>query len=811
MESLSDLIQLLKNPLLFICRTGFKKVDSVKDLDTTISLLVDRTLSLKLTEEQVELLNELRGKFSEFPNHDLDAKKRIIQESLEIIDKIDSPELSSGIEEPQGVLSSFAERKQVLATGIQYVKGVGPRIAALLKRKGIVTIEDALFYLPRSYEDRRNIKPISRAVPGNRETLRGRILGLGVVSYGRRRIFEMVIGDESGTVIAKWFNFNEAYLSHLKRRYSKGETVVISGKIEAFRYQREVLHPDIEVIKEDGDESLHFKRIVPKYSEAEGLHQKTIRRIMKNVVDRYGCEIPDAVPRSISERLGLPDVAVAFERIHFPKNEDDFDRLVDGRSAYHRRIIFDEFFFLELGLALRKRGLVLGKGIAFRVNNNIPERLENLIGFSLTGAQRRVIGEIADDMAKPHPMNRLIQGDVGSGKTVVAFAAALVAAENDYQAAFMAPTEILAEQHFATLRPLAEGFGLSMALLTSNMNSTRRREVYPKINAGEINVVVGTHAIIQEGVGFSKLGLGIIDEQHRFGVVQRASLKKKGINPDILVMTATPIPRTLAMTVYGDLDVSIIDEMPPGRLPVRTQVYHERQRKRVYEIVADEISRGFQAFIVYPLIEESETVDLMNATTMYEHLQKDVFPDYCLALLHGRMKGEEKEAVMQSFKQGSVQILVSTTVIEVGIDVPRATLMVIEHAERFGLSQLHQLRGRVGRGEHSSQCILLAQFKKSDEARKRLEIMEETNDGFRIAEEDLAIRGPGDFFGVRQSGLPDFRVANIIRDAKVLNEARREAFDLVSKDPLLQDPKHHFMKESLKQRWKGRLQLAGIG
>ncbi|MCD6353855.1 MAG: ATP-dependent DNA helicase RecG [Proteobacteria bacterium] len=705
----------------------------------------------------------------------------------------------------------MVDRLKGLSAPIQYVKGVGPRMAALLQRKGIETVEDALYFIPRDYEDRRKIKPISKAEVGKRETLLGEILGLSLVLYTRRKVFKMVVGDKSGSIIVKWFNFKQAYLMHLKKRFKKGQHVIISGKIEAFRYQKEISHPDIEIIDQEQDEYLHFKRIVPRYSETEGLHQKNLRRIMKNVVDASLQIVPDGIPRDICRKRNLVDISSALQKVHFPENEDDIDLLVSGKSPYHRRIIFDEFFFLELGLALRKRGVVFEKGISFKTNNGFYEKFDNLIPFSLTSAQKRVIDEIKDDMAKPHPMHRLIQGDVGSGKTIVAFAATLIAVENNYQAAIMAPTELLAEQHYLTLHQLAKQVGLRTTLLVSGIKSSLRKDIYKNIKDGNVDLIIGTHAIIQEAVKFSNLGLGIIDEQHRFGVVQRASLRKMGPNPDILVMTATPIPRTLAMTVYGDLDISVVDEMPPGRLPVKTRVFHEKDRLKVYEIIAEELKNGFQTYIVYPLVEESDKMDLMDATQMYEQLQKEIFPHHRLALLHGRMKSEEKEKVMQKFKDGEIEILIATTVIEVGIDIPRATLMVIEHAERFGLSQLHQLRGRVGRGEAQSRCILLAQYRKSDEARRRLSIMEQTNDGFKIAEEDLNIRGPGEFFGVRQSGLPDFRVANIIKDARILYEAREEAFELVRSDPLLENPEHFFLKEILKQRWKGRLELAGVG
>jgi ATP-dependent DNA helicase RecG len=807
MDQLADIIGSIKSPLLFISRT--KKIENVKDLEITIGNLIERAIVLNLNDAQQNLIVEFKKCFYDFALLDGASKLKRIEEALRLISSI---EIAITTFSGEKDLSSAIEKKSnILLTPIQYIKGVGPRLAELLKKKGISTVEDALYFIPRDYEDRRNIKPIFKARVGEKETLKGKIVGLSLVSYNRRKVLEIIVGDETGVIIAKWFNFNQPYLNYLKKKFKPGQVVIVSGKVEAFRYRKEMSHPDIEVIENEEDDQLHFKRIVPKYSETEGLHQKTIRRIMKNVVEGYAGAVSDGIPRYISKKRNLADMSCAFQRIHFPENDDNFDLLISGKSPYHQRIIFDEFFFLELTLALRKRGVLLEKGISFNTRDNFLEIFEPRLPFHLTGAQRRVINEIKTDMTKPSPMNRLIQGDVGSGKTIVAFAAAFIAIENHYQVAIMAPTEILAEQHFLTLHQLAEKLGIKTAYLFSSMKKTSRDEVYKNIKNGEINLIIGTNAIIQEGVEFAKLGLGIIDEQHRFGVIQRATLKRKGESPDILVMTATPIPRTLAMTVYGDLDISIIDEMPPGRKPIKTKVFHEKERQRVYDLISREVEGGNQAYIVYPLIEESEKLELMNATKMYEHIQKEVFPQYRSALLHGRMKSEEKEEVMQRFKTNEVQILVATTVIEVGIDVPQATLMVVEHAERFGLSQLHQLRGRVGRGEKPSYCILLAQYNKSDDARRRLRIMEETNDGFKIAEEDLNIRGPGEFIGVRQSGIPDFRVANIIRDARILNEAREEAFELVRQDPLLQEPQNFFLKEVLKQRWKGRLELAGVG
>ena len=485
--------------------------------------------------------------------------------------------------------------------------------------------------------------------------------------------------------------------------------------------------------------------------------------------------------------------------------------LTNGSSVAHRRLIFDEFFFLELGLALRKRNVGLESGNSYLLTDRYAKKLKKILPFELTGAQRRVVKEIIDDLKKPHPMNRLLQGDVGSGKTIVALIASLIVIENGYQAAFMAPTEILAEQHSATIAPFAEKLGLRLALLTSSVKGSMRTTICQEIAEGKVDIIIGTHAIIQESVEFKKLGLAIIDEQHRFGVMQRAMLKKKGVTPDVLVMTATPIPRTLGLTVYGDLDSSVIDQMPPGRIPVKTKLYHERNRETVYQKISGEVENQKQVFIVYPLIEESEKMDLMNATHMAEHLQKDVFPRYTIGLLHGRVDQKDKERIMSDFQAKRIDILVSTTVVEVGIDVPNASLMVIEHAERFGLSQLHQLRGRVGRSDYPSQCILLAQYSKSDDARRRLKIMEETTDGFKVAEEDFAIRGPGEFLGTRQSGIPDFRIANLIKDVKILSEARQEAFRLIERDPELSLQEHSVTKMVLQERWKGRLELASIG
>ncbi len=702
-----------------------------------------------------------------------------------------------------------------LETPIQFIKGVGPKLAEILGKKGIVTVEDALYLLPNRYEDRRQVVPIARLRPGVTGVFAGEVISADVVpTKGGRRFFEVVARDASGTISFKWFNFNPAFL---KKTWKKGRRGIFTGLVSQFGLQREVHHPDAEWMAEGESveavmarDPVSFGRVVPVYPLTEGLHQKTLRKVMKGVVDQFAPCVESMLSPAVAGRQGLLPLADALRRVHFPNGDTDPRGLEEGKDPANRTLVFDEFFFLELGLALKKRGVTLEPGIAFAVSHTYTKPLLKLLPFSLTGAQRRVLAEIKEDMMAPHPMHRLVQGDVGSGKTLVALMAALVAVENGYQVAIMAPTEILAEQHYLNIHRWCDELGVSVALVTSSLKGKAKKEALARVAGGEAQIVIGTHAVIQDKVEFHRLGLGIVDEQHRFGVLQRGLLRKKGENPDILVMTATPIPRTLAMTVFGDLSLSVVDELPPGRTPIETRICFESRRKQVYGIIRDEVAKGRQAYVIYPLVEESEKSDLKAATQMAEHLANDIFPDLRLGILHGRMKPEEKEAVMRSFKSREIDILVATTVIEVGIDVPNATVMVIEHAERFGLSQLHQLRGRVGRGSEKSRCILMAGERLSEDAEKRLRVMESTTDGFRIAEADLEIRGPGDFLGTRQAGIPDFRVANILRDGRILEEARQEAFAVVERDPELRMPQHEKLRAELARRWGGRLELAGI-
>ena len=706
------------------------------------------------------------------------------------------------------------QSRQHLSTPVVYLKGVGPRLAEKLAKLDIHTVEDLLYVLPHRYEDRRQFSKISHLRDGVHEVFSGEILACGeaTTSRSRRKIFEAVVGDGSGQITLKWFHYRKEWMT---KRFIAGRRAVFTGEVKRYGAMREIHHPDVEFLAPDqslddykSSDPLAFGRILPVYPLTEGLTQYAARKIWKQAVDLFASYVPSHLPDSLIKKHHLMPLAEALQQIHWPSNETSMEQLEQGRTPALKSLVYDEFFFLELGLALKRRGIVLKAGIPFAVNHKYTKPLAALLSYRLTNAQRRVLGEIKQDLMSPHPMNRLIQGDVGCGKTIVAMMTALIAIENETQVAVVAPTEILAEQHYLLFHRWLEQLGLKVALLRGKMPAAEKRKILEDIRAGRVNLVVGTHAVLQERVEFQRLGLGIIDEQHRFGVRQRAVLREKGTNPHILVMTATPIPRTLSLTLYGDLALSVIDEMPPGRIPVETIVASDNQRGRVYSRVRQELNAGHQAFIVYPLVEESENSDLLAATEGAEKLKNEVFTEAQVGLLHGRMKPTEKEEIMSRFKNREIDILVSTTVIEVGIDVPNATVMLVEHAERFGLAQLHQLRGRVGRGESGSICILLKSYKCSEDGKKRLEVMRATNDGFRIAEADLEIRGPGEFLGTRQSGLPDFRVANILRDGRILEDARQDAFSYAESREF-RDSKQ--IQAILKERWGSRLELASIG
>jgi ATP-dependent DNA helicase RecG len=760
-----------------------------------------------------------------------------------------------------------------LDTPVQFLKGVGPKLGDTLKKKGIETIQDLLEWYPRAYEDRRAARNIASLRPDELVSLKAQVVRVSSFNMGKstRKIYDVTLRDDTGKIHCKFFR--TPYKGYFER-FQPNQMVRVIGKVSHYRGQIEFMHPDIQdesgednageqdilipvYPESEGLTNRQLRKMVdtaleeikleyaPELSGAPPVEVKKNRyaptgpvpfipssqREPKMGKSALSSRLPTSVRKNrdarailVPEVLGPPPIEKlpewtrekyalvkrfdAIEKVHKPPSDAGAE-FIEQTSPYHRRIIFEEFFWLELYLASRKSGVKREGAPAFEPRLGMIDKLRKNLPFALTGAQDRSLQEIIRDLGKPHPMHRLVQGDVGSGKTLVALMASLVAIENGFQAVIMVPTEILAEQHWLNARKFFEPLGVTVGLLTGSMKQSERNQTNEMLKNGLIQFCVGTHALIQEGVEFKNLGLVIIDEQHRFGVHQRSELKKKGVSPHFLVMTATPIPRTLAMTVYGDLDVSVIDELPKGRVPIITRVTFESKRAQVMKFLKEQLEKGRQAFVVYPLVEESEKIDLKNAVTESERIRTEL-PQFKVGLLHGKMKSDEKEEVMRKFRAHEYDVLVSTTVIEVGVDVPNATVMMIEHAERFGLSQLHQLRGRVGRGEHKSYCILMLGHAVSEESRTRCEIMEKTNDGFKIAEADLEIRGPGEFLGSRQSGLPGFKMANLVRDVKILQDSRAAAFEIVEKDPDLMDPDHASLRNEL-LRAHGATALVSVG
>ena len=663
---------------------------------------------------------------------------------------------------------------EVLATPLQFLKGVGPRRAADLEHAGLVSLEDLLYRFPLRYEDRSRLQPIASLKPGQTASIAGRVLACGLRSTRRPgfKIFEAAVDDGSGSLRAVWFN--QPFLRDI---FMRGQHVVLYGAVEMRgSVSLQITNPQYEILDDEDGETIHTGRIVPVYERTGTITPKMQRRLVYDALQRVPADLPDQLPEEIRVRLGLPSRYAALLATHFPPEDAPLDALNQFATPAQRRLIFEEAFLFQMGvLAKRQSAAAEAKPAAIHVDDRIRESARSVLPFRLTNGQKQALKDIVDDMQRRFPMNRLLQGDVGAGKTIVALLAAIVAMENGLQVAFMAPTEILAEQHFQNISRLLQASRFRVALLTGSTASAARREQLAQIESGAIPLVVGTHALVQGDVRFKQLGLVVIDEQHRFGVLQRATLRAKGLHPDVLVMTATPIPRTLALTVYGDLDVSMIRELPAGRLPIKTAAKPESRRDEVYAFIRDQLDAGRQTYVIYPLVEESAKIDLKAATEMHDHLAQEVFPAYRVGLLHGRMKADARDRVMKAFVSGELQILVSTTVVEVGVDVPNASVMIVEHAERFGLSQLHQLRGRVGRDRHQSFCFLLYQSPLSDEARERLKAMTDTTDGFEIAERDLRLRGPGDFFGTRQAGVPTFRMIDLVRDRELLDVAQHEA------------------------------------
>jgi ATP-dependent DNA helicase RecG len=702
-----------------------------------------------------------------------------------------------------------------LDSPVSSLPGVGPSRAQHLKQKGIATLEELLYYFPFRYEDRIHFTRLGDLHPGQLACVQVEVLTAGLVRLrgrGRRGIFHLAAGDDTGVLYAKWF-----YGDYLERVFRPGQRIVLYGKVEEDPYrpgQLQMLQPQHEILsagREPAD-STESGRIVPIYEAAGSVTSRVLRRLVHAALKRLASPLPDPLPVPLRQRRGLPDRRVALTETHFPEADIDLGQLQAFRTPAQQRLIYEEFFFLQLGLALQRRHAQRSPGIPFALNDAIREAIKKILPFHPTAAQKRVLKEIAADLQKSAPMNRLLQGDVGSGKTIVAFEAAIVAMENGHQVALMAPTEMLATQHFISACQRFASTPYRLGLLISNLPAKEKKQTREELAAGEVDLVAGTHALLEKEVAFHRLGLVIVDEQHRFGVAQRLELIRKGSagrpQPHVLVMTATPIPRTLALTLYSDLEMSVLDEMPPGRRAIETRWIRESKESEaagVWSFVRKQVGAGRQAYIVYPVIEESKQ-ELKAATKEFQRLSQEVFRGLPVGLLHGRLKGEEKEAVMRAFHSGRVQILVATSVVEVGVDVPNATVMVIEHAERFGLSQLHQLRGRIGRGRHASYCFLLTPGEVGEVARERLQTLTQTQDGFQLAELDLKLRGPGEFFGTRQHGFLNFRIANLLRDQELLAQAKQDAFAYVAEEP----PGFAATVDYVRRLWQRRYRLAAV-
>ncbi len=823
-------------PIQFACRDAYAHLPTVRNLDRFVSEQVINTLGERVYPRAMEMdLLSLRNLFVDFHTRltRIEQQDRLTK-ALALLSRLQGD--ARAVSQPAGpskenqvhpppVRSSPA--RPLWELSIQYAKGVGPKRTLLLERLGAHTVEQALWTLPWRYEDRSVITPVAELVPGATRSVCGVITRTEATRARVRRlsILDVAVQDATGTVHAVFFN--QPYLEDVLK---EGLRVMMTGRVAAGRGgwpEVRLEATQFEVLGGGEDELLHVGRIVAIYHETKGWTSRQMRILMQGLLAEYGADMEEVLPLSVRARHRLPPIGEAIQQVHFPLPKTDLTALDQGVTSAHRRLVFEELLLLQAAIVLRQREMK-EEPKAFRFNPHVSQlkQLAKVLPFTLTSAQERVFHEIQADMVSSRPMNRLVQGDVGSGKTVVALHALVMACGSGCQTALMVPTEILAEQHHLNLAPLLEAVGLKAVLLTSGGKAKDRNETLKQLESGAAQVAIGTHALIQKKVRFARLGLVIVDEQHKFGVLQRKTLLEKGYRPDVLVMTATPIPRTLAMTVYGDLDVSVIDMLPPGRKPVRTLLYTDGQRHKTWQLVGDELKAGRQVYIVYPLVEESEKVDLKAAIQGVEHLQREIFPQARVGLLHGRLPTAEKERTMAAFKAGTIQVLVATTVIEVGVDVPNATVMVIEHAERFGLAQLHQLRGRVGRGAQQSLCILMATYlareararvsrdgrpeENASGAQQRLTALVNSNDGFVIAEEDLRIRGPGEFLGLRQWGVPEFRAANLVRDAQLLEQARQEAVALLEQDPGLTLPQHQAFKAAMFRRWRGKLALGDV-
>ena len=791
----SAAVDAIRRPLWFAAADEFARVDRVRDLERGVAGAARRAASLAIPPDARVILEKVAQRFAS----PLEGEARIaaVREALELLHP----------------LMDFAWAEEALARPAGRLPGVGPRRAEALARRGLCSVSDLLFLLPGRYDDRRSFALIGNLEVGRRATFLGEVQTADFVARrgGGRRLFQALVGDETGTVTLKWFRGGEALRGSLR----KGRRIRVTGDVRRYRFALELIHPEIDLLNQEEDRAAAAPRVVPDYAAPEGIPPRTFRRIIAAAVNSYADLMASHLPRALARERKLPETAAALRWIHDPSDAVDLEALRERDSPAHERLVLEELYLLEVGLALRRAKRAAGPGIAIDVARPRIDAAEAALPFRLTPAQRRAWAEIRADLGRPHPMSRLLQGDVGSGKTVVAFLAAIAVAECGFQTALMAPTELLAEQHERTLQQLAGGggdaTGIRVALLTGSVPRTEAAEIRSRLGRGEVDLVVGTHALVQGEVEFARLALAVVDEQHRFGVLQRAALARKchaGLSPHTLVMTATPIPRSLALTVYGDLDLSVIEELPPGRRPPETVLLRSGEGQRVTELIRETVARGEQVYVVYPLVEESEKIDLRAAVESTERIRA-AFPKLRVDLVHGRLDGAARAEAMARFVAGATQILVSTTVIEVGVDIANATLMVVEHAERFGLAQLHQLRGRVGRRDRLGTCVLVARAA-SEDSEARLRAMLETCDGFRIADADLRIRGPGEFLGTRQHGrLPDLRIADLVRDTRLVSVAREAALSTVRRDPGLR--RAPSLARAVECRWGERLALLEVG
>jgi len=804
-KNLATVIADIRRPLILAARHNFSTLSRIKGINRPVASIIRSLDDSKLTKAIRGKLDGIESLLADFDDLTEKNRKTAI---LKVIKILDSLQTIASKKKTTASKKIYGDTDSELNKSVQYLKGVGPKVAEFMATKNLITIEDLLYYLPRRYEDRRKIGNIKDLLPGEFGQAVGTIAAMSITATRfSKRPFEVMVQDESGTCTLLWFHYGAQTIA---KNYQVGDKIRFGGKVSLFRNRKQIAHPDIALLSDDEDEGNELSgNIRPIYPEIQGINSKKLHQIMQRAVKENSSFLNDPLPNEILDKAELPSLSETIAELHTPADDCEIDSLNEGVSPFHKRLSFDELFFMQIAFARKRQGVKASKGYAHQRLSGLATRFYKHFPFKLTDAQRRVTAEIVDDLISDKPMNRLLQGDVGSGKTIVAVLAALLVIENGRQVALMAPTEILAEQHYLTVADILAEEGVKVELLKGDIKKSEKEKIYQRIESGETDFAIGTHALIQKGVNFKDLGCVIVDEQHRFGVEQRTLLSQKGIRPDCLVMTATPIPRSLSLTLYGDLDVSIIDELPKGRQPITTEILWMSENKQLEKHLLDELYKGRQAYVITPLVTESEKLDLSDAETEQAYFSAKL-PDFSVGLLHGRMSGSDKEDVMRRFKNKEFDVLVSTSVVEVGVDVPNATMMIVKHAERFGLSQLHQLRGRVGRGVHPSYCYLMCE-KVGEEARERLSIMEQTTDGFKIAEKDLEIRGPGDFLGVRQVGVPVLQYANLLRDQSLLQIARDLAFELIENDSNLSESSSLPIKREFLNRYQDRLKLIGIG